>query len=171
MATEKAIRVIQRYLADAIAAEKGFEAQLRAFAEEGSSEQVRHLFLQHAEETRRQSERLTTRLHALGGQPSSAKSLLAQLFAFTPKIAQIGHDIVDRVTQNLMIAYSVESFEVAMYEALTAVATAAGDHETALLARDIQQEERAAAGKVWELIAAWAHTSFNKLAATEPLAV
>lgn len=171
MATEKAIRVIQRYLEDAIAAEKGFEVQLRAFAEEGSSEQVRHLFLQHAEETRRHYERLTTRLHELGGQPSAAKSLLAQLFAFTPKIPQIGHDIVDRVTQNLMIAYSVESFEVAMYEALIAVAEAAGDEDTARLAHDIQQEERTTAAKVWELIKPWANTSFNKLAAVEPLMV
>jgi ferritin-like metal-binding protein YciE len=171
MATEKAVKVIQRYIDDAIAAEKAFEAQLRAFAEEGSSEQVRHLFLQHAAETRRQHERLTGRLRELGGEPSAAKSLLAQLFVFTPKIAQIGHDIVDRVTQNLMIAYSVESFEVAMYEALVAVAEAAGDQDTALLARDIQEEERETAGKVWCLIAPWAHTSFNKLAAHEPLTV
>jgi ferritin-like metal-binding protein YciE len=171
MATEKAIRVIQRYIEDAIAAEKAFEAQLRAFAAEGSSEQVRHLFLQHAEETRRQYERLTTRLEELGGEPSAAKSLLAQLFVSTPKIAQIGHDIVDRVTQNLIIAYSVECFEVAMYEALIAVAEAAGDQETALLARDIQEEERDTAAEVWHLITPWAHTSFNKLAATEPLMV
>ena len=171
MATEKAVRVIQRYLADAIAAEKGFETQFRAFAEEGSSEQIHHLFLQHAEETRTQYERLTKRLEELGGQPSAAKSLLAQLFVFTPKIAQIGHDIVDRVTQNLIMAYSVESFEVAMYEALIAVAEAAGDQDTALLARDIREEERRTAVKIWELIAPWAHTSFNKLAAVEPVAV
>jgi ferritin-like metal-binding protein YciE len=171
MATEKAIRVIQRYLDDAIAAEKAFEAQLRAFAEEGSSEQVRHLFLQHAEETRRQYERLTMRLQELGGEPSTAKSLLAQLFAFTPKIAHLGHDIVDRVTQNLMVAYAVECFEVAMYEALVAVAEAAGDQDTALLARDIQEEERETAANVWHLIAPWAHTSFNKLAAIEPATV
>jgi ferritin-like metal-binding protein YciE len=171
MATEKAVKVIQRYIEDAIAAEKGFEAQLRAFAEEGSSDQVHHLFLQHAEETRRQYERLTTRLHELGGEPSATKSLLAQLFVFTPKIAQIGHDIVDRVTQNLMVAYSVECFEVAMYEALIAVAEAAGDQETALLARDIQEEEREMAANVWRLIAPWAHTSFNKLAAMEPATV
>jgi len=168
MATEKAVRVIQRYLDDAIAAEKAFQAQFRAFAEEGSSEQVHHLFLQHAEETRRQYERLTMRLEELGGEPSAAKSLLAQLFVFTPKIAQIGHDIVDRVTQDLMVAYAVECFEVAMYEALVAVAEAAGDQDTALLARDIQEEEREMAANVWHLIAPWAHTSFNKLAALEP---
>ena len=171
MATEKAVRVIQRYLEDAIAAEKGFEAQLRAFADEGSSEQVHHLFLQHAEETRRQYERLTTRLHDLGGESSTAKSILAQLFVFAPKVAEIGHDIVDRVTQHLIIAYSVECFEVAMYEALVAVAEAAGDQETALLARDIQEQERETAAKVWHLISPWAHTSFNKLAAIEPLTV
>jgi ferritin-like metal-binding protein YciE len=171
MATEKAVRVIQRYLQDAIAAEKGFEAQLRAFAEEGSSEQVRRLFLQHADETRTQYERLTKRLEELGGEPSTAKSLLAQLVVFTPRIAQIGHDIVDRVTQDLIIAYSVENFEMAMYEALISAAEAAADQETALLAREIREEERSAATKVWQLIAPWAHTSFNKLAAVEPVTV
>ena len=58
--------------------------------------------------------------------------------------------MVDRVAQNLTIAYSVESFEVAMYDALIAVAEAAGDQDTALLARDIHQEERTAAARVWD---------------------
>lgn len=164
---EKWFDVIKRYLEDAIAAEKGFESQLRAFAKEGSSEQVHRLFLQHAEETRQQYERLTTRLRALGGEPSGLKGFLAHLFAFSPKMAQVGHDTVDRVTQNLMMAYSVENCEVALYESMIVVAEAAGDSETANLAREIQQQEREAADKVWRLIEPWAQTSFNKLAGAE----
>src|SRR5216684_1944953 len=90
MATEKAVKVIQRYIDDAIAAEKAFEAQLRAFAEEGSSDQVHRLFLQHAEETRRQYERLTTRLGELGGQPSAAKSLLASISTRNNSLTRLG---------------------------------------------------------------------------------
>ncbi len=169
MATEKAIRFIRTHLQDAIAAEKSFETQLRGFASEGSSEQIHGLFLQHADETRTQYERLTRRLTELGGDPSSAKSFLAHLVGLSPKLAQLGHDTVDRVTQNLMMAYAVENCEIAMYETLIAVSEAAGDEDTAEIARTIQEEERRTAEKVWKLISPWAGTAFKKLAGAEQL--
>jgi ferritin-like metal-binding protein YciE len=164
MATEKAVRFIKSHLADAIAAEKSFEAQLRGFASEASSDQIRMLFSQHADETCTQYERLTHRLEELGGEPSAGKSLLAHLGGLAPKLAQIGHDTVDRVTQDLMIAYAVENCEVAMYESLIAVAETAGDEDTAQLVRAIQEEERSTAEKVWKLVSPWAETAFKKLA-------
>lgn len=169
MAIEKAVRFIKSHLEDAIAAEKSFETQLRGFAAEGSGEQVHQLFLQHADETRVQYERLTRRLTELGGEPSAAKTFLAHLAGLSPKLAQLGHDTVDRVTQNLMIAYAVENCEIAMYESLIAVAEAAGDEDTAELARAIQDEERTTAERVWKLIAPWADTAFKKLAGAEQL--
>lgn len=54
-----------------------------------------------------------------------------------------------------------------MYESLIVIAEAAGDSETAGLARSIQQQERETADKIWALIGPWAHTSFNKLAGAE----
>ena len=167
MATEKAVRFIKSHLADAIAAEKSFETQLRGFAGEGSSDQVHGLFLQHAEETRVQYERLTHRLEELGGEPSEAKTFLAHLVGLSPKLAQLGHDTADRVTQNLIMAYAVENSEIAMYETLIAVAEAAGDEDTAALARSIQEEDRRTAEKVWKLISPWAATAFKKLAGAE----
>jgi ferritin-like metal-binding protein YciE len=169
MATEKAVRFIKSHLQDAIAAEKSFETQLRGFASEGSSDQIHELFLQHADETRRQYERLTRRLTELAGDPSAGKGFLAHLVGLSPKLAQLGHDTVDRVTQNLMIAYAVENCEIAMYESLIAVAEAAGDEDTAELARALQDEERRTAEKVWKLISPWAETAFKKLAGAEQL--
>jgi len=169
MATEKAVRFIKSHLQDAIAAEKSFETQLRGFASEGSSDQIHELFLQHADETRRQYERLTRRLTELAGDPSAGKSFLAHLVGLSPKLAQLGHDTVDRVTQNLMIAYAVENCEIAMYESLIALAEAAGDDDTAELARALQDEERRTAEKVWKLISPWAETAFKKLAGAEQL--
>jgi ferritin-like metal-binding protein YciE len=169
MATEKAIRLIKSYLADAIAAEKSFETQLRGFASEGSSDQLHALFLEHADETRSQYERLTHRLEELAGEPSTPKSFLAHLVGLSPKLAQIGHDTVDRVTQNLMMAYAVENCEIAMYESLIAVAEAAGDEDTAELARVIQEEERQTAEKVWKLISPWASSAFKKVAGAAQL--
>jgi len=124
---ETSSEVIRRYLEDAIAAEKSFETQLQGFAREGDDEEVNAMFAIHAAETRRQYERLTARLEALGGSPSTAKSFLAHLFGLTPKTAQVGHAPQERTTQNLIMAFTVENSECAMYEALAAAAEAAGD--------------------------------------------
>jgi ferritin-like metal-binding protein YciE len=163
MAQQAPNDIIRRYLSDAIAAEKNFEDQLRAFAKETDQGPVRQAFEQHAEETRLQHERLTARLEALGGSPSGVKSFLAHLFGFAPKTAQMGHDEAEKGTQDLMIAYAVENSEVAMYEALAVSAAAAGDTITEQLARDIQQEERRTAEKVWSLLGPSARDSFLKV--------
>ena len=94
--------LIQRYIEDAIAAEKSFEARLRSFAEEGDDVEVQAAFLTHAEETRVHQERLAARLRTLGGGTSAVKSFLDQLFAFTPKSTQVGHSQDERLVQNLM---------------------------------------------------------------------
>jgi ferritin-like metal-binding protein YciE len=160
---ETSIDVIKRYLEDAIAAEKSFETQLQGFAKEGDDERAKSLFQQHAVETRNQYERLTARLETLGGSTSGAKSLLAHIFNMTPKAASIGHEKEERTTQNLMMAFAVENSECAMYESLATVAEAAGDSETANLARSIQAQEKATAEKVWKLIPSAAVDAFSRI--------
>ena len=139
---ETSTDVIKRYLEDAIAAEKSFETQLQGFAKEGDNQTVKAAFHQHALETRNQYERLTARLEVLGGGTSTAKSILAHIFSLTPKAATLGHEKEERTTQNLMMAFAVENSELAMYQALISVAEAAGDTETAALARSIQAQEK-----------------------------
>ncbi|HZS56831.1 MAG TPA: DUF892 family protein [Bryobacteraceae bacterium] len=160
---ETSVDVIKRYLQDAIAAEKSFETQLQGFAKEGDDATVKSAFHQHALETKQQYERLTARLEALGGSTSTAKSFLAHLFGLSPKTAQIGHEEEERTTQNLMMAYAVENSEIAMYESLISVAEAAGDTETALLAREIQGEEKRTAQKIWILLPTAALAAFQRL--------
>ena len=161
---ESSIEVIKRYLEDAIAAERSFETQLEGFSKEGDDANAQALFSQHAVETKRQHERLTARLEALGGSPSGAKSFLARVFGMSPKAAQIGHEKEERTTQNLMIAFAVENSELAMYESLATVAEAAGDTQTATLARDIQAEEKATAEKIWKYLPTAAAASFQRIA-------
>ncbi len=160
---ETSTDVVKRYLEDAIAAEKSFETQLQGFAAEGDNEVVKQAFHQHAIETKSQYERLTARLEALGGSPSTGKSLLAHIFGLSPKAAQIGHEKEERTTQNLMMAFAVENSEIAMYESLSAVAEASGDTETATLARSIQAQEKATAEKIWKFIPAVALEAFERL--------
>ena len=160
---ETSIDVLKRYLEDAIAAEKSFETQLEGFSKEGDDAVAQSLFRQHAAETKRQYERLTQRLEALGGSPSATKSLLAHIFGISPKTAQIGHEKEERTTQNLMMAFAVENSEMAMYEALATVAEAAGDSQTSSLAREIQAEEKATAEKVWKLLPTAAEQAFHRI--------
>ena len=154
---------IPRYLEDAIAAEKSFETQLRGFARDSEFGEVNAVFISHADETKGQYDRLTARLHELGGEPSGAKSILAHVFNAAPGAAQIGHTAEERVTQDLIMAYAVENAEIAMYESLALTANAFSDFDTERLARDIQSQEKEAAGKVWKLIEPVAGKAFARL--------
>jgi ferritin-like metal-binding protein YciE len=165
---EPGSEVIQRYLQDAIAAESSFESQLRSFAAEtGDDDDVRSYFEAHADETNIQIERLTGRLNELGGTPSASKNLLAQMFSLSPKTAQAAHTVDERLAQNLMMAYTVEQAECAMYEALASVAQATGDSATQRLAREIQGEAERAAAKAWKFLPSRAKIAFNLLTALE----
>ncbi len=54
-----------------------------------------------------------------------------------------------------------------MYEAIAAVAEAAGDDATEALAREIQAEEKQTAEKLWRLITSRAKIAFNLLTVAE----
>ena len=159
--------VIQRYLQDAVAAESSFETQLWAFSREGDDSEVQAAFATHAQETQLQLRRLTARLEELGGTPSTAKGMLAHIFGVSPKAVQITHTPDERLAQNLVMAYAVEASECAMYEALAVVAQKAGDSVTEQLAREIQEEERRTAEKVWAFIPSRSKIAFNMLTAGE----
>ena len=150
-------------LQDTIAAERCFESQLRTLAREADDQQLQRLFAEHAEETRTQHERLSTRLEEIGGSPSAAKSFLAHLYGIAPKTAQLARDQSERNTQDLIVAFAVENSEIAMYEALAVAAMAAEDPETEQLARRIQEEERITSEKVWRMLGPAARRSFEKL--------
>jgi ferritin-like metal-binding protein YciE len=160
---ENSTDVVKRYLEDAIAAEKSFETHLQGMAKEGDDAAAKTVFHQHALETKGHYERLTARLEALGGNTSTAKSILAHLFGMNSKPAQVGHGREERTTENLTIAFAVSNSEIAMFESLIAIAEAAGDTDTATLARQIQNEERATAEKVWNLIPNAAMRAFHRV--------
>jgi ferritin-like metal-binding protein YciE len=153
--------LLNAYLEDTIAAEKSFETQLRGFSKEAEDSTVGQMFEQHANETKDQYLQLTSRLEQLGGSTSALKSILAHVFNFAPKIAQIGHDEQERQTQNLMMAFAVENAEIAMYESLAEVCRLAGDSQTESLALKIQEQERSTAEKVWAQIAPAAHRAME----------
>lgn len=90
---ERSADVIRRYLSDAIAAEKVFEAHLGRLTKATDNESARTVFDQHAHETTQQHERLTDRLNSLGANSPGAKSFLAHVFGFYLKSAQLARTI------------------------------------------------------------------------------
>src|SRR5262249_31145506 len=102
--------------------------------------------------THNQEEKLEARIRALGEEPSGGKGMVNQLLGRLGDLIHGAHDEYDKTTQNLIKAFAVENFEIAMYESLAQFAQAIGDAETASLAHSIQQQEQAAAQKVWALI-------------------
>lgn len=165
--SDSSTTVIQRYLQDALAAEKSFETRLRSFSRQGDDTEVQALFSDHADLTRQHQERLSSRLEELGGSASGVKSFLDQLFSVVPKQPQTVRSPDEQLLQNVVVAFAVEQSERAMYEALAAAAIAAGDPTTEQLARDIQAEESETAEKLWRFIPSRAKIAFNLQTAGE----
>jgi ferritin-like metal-binding protein YciE len=139
---------IRRYLEEALAAERGAEAQLRTFAGEGDDDDVKHAFAVHAEESQIQSQRLAKRLEEVGGAPQ----VPAHNLASSPALLQIGLAAEERIVQNLIAAYTEEATECALYQVLIDIAHGSGDEGTVTLARTIQAEAHRAADKFWSFI-------------------
>ena len=150
---ESSAEVVRRYLQDAIAAARAFEAQLHRFAEEGDDDAAKQMFHQHTLETKSRSERLTDRLQNLGGSTSGTKSFLSHVFSPSFKTAQTAPGRL-RTTENLIAAFTAENSEAVLFEALFSVSEAAGDPETASLALALQNEAKSTAEKFWHLLPA-----------------
>ena len=152
---------VVRYLQDAEAAERNFEDALSSFSKAGEQGDVQSLMSMMSDKARTQHERLEARLTQLGASPSTGKSALAHLLAFTPLSAQLGHDDSEKSTQHLMITYAAAAAEMAMYESLATVANEAGDGETESLARELQEEEQEDHQLAWQALPRSARASLQ----------
>lgn len=154
---------IGTYIDDAIALEAASITALKDMIEDAVSADDAALFREHLAETERQKDRLEERLRMFGreAERNILKDLLNKAGTMATDLLHAAKNHHDKATRNLMQAYAIENLEVAVYEALYAAADEAGDHETARLARSIQDEEKAAAEKIWSRIANSARAAVN----------
>lgn len=145
---------IARYLDDSIALEAAGITGLKDMISEATDPQDAAMFQEHLTQTEGQKARLEARLKALGGEHSHnvLKDIANKIGIAATDLLHGGKDAGDKATRNLIQAYAIENLEVATYESLIAAATAAGDPETAALAKQIQSEEEAAAKKIFPRI-------------------
>ena len=143
---------INRYIDDLIALEASGVTGLKDMIEEATDPADAALFREHLVETESQKMRLEARLTALGGTSNKLKDLMNKIGMAATDLLSAGKDAEDKATRNVIQAYTIENAEIAAYESLIAAATAVGDTETAALAKTIQDEEKAAAAKLFARI-------------------
>lgn len=153
---EKAIR----YLKDLHAAESGtadiFEGLSKDDDLESSLRQQASGWYQH---TKGHASAIEQRLHALGGDNSSAKDFINNLIAKASDLTNIGHDNEDKLTQDLIKAYGGVGILVGSYESLRAFATVSGDNDLAQFAANGRSEDEALAKEILTAIGRKAPTA------------
>lgn len=165
MAEDSRERLI-RYLQDAHATEVGVREALEGFVNDSDDATVaRTMFQEHIVLTQSQEERLEQRLRAYDEEPSGGKGFFNSLMAKMGEMMHGAHDEYDKMTQNVIKAYASEHLEIGMYEALYSYASSIGDEETAMLARQIQEEERRTAERLFPMIE---QCAIATVSATEP---
>lgn len=158
--------LICNYLEARIAAARRLETELRDFAGQGDDEDVQAAFTAQAEESQRQYQRLVLRLQQLGGAPLSNESGPGTIEA-APQIPLEEHIEEEGTVQHLVAAYAAETRERASYKVLASIAGAAGDQETAALAREIEAEKENAAKRIFGFIRTRSKIAYNMLTPNE----
>jgi ferritin-like metal-binding protein YciE len=132
---------LTKYLTDAHSIEEQALAQLRVAPRMAGDSELAAIFRAHLVETEAHERRIRARLEAHGAAPSKVKDIVMQAggigFAL---FAKAQPDTPGKLTAH---AYSYEHLELASYELLLRVAERAGDDETAAVAREIREQERA----------------------------
>jgi len=97
----------------------------------------------HKMQTQGHADRMAQRLEAQDAAPSTVKQLGGVIGA----LAKMPLDFVqdEKAGRNAREGYATEHLEIASYELLSRIAQKAGDEETATVAREIIEEERAMA--------------------------
>ena len=139
MNQRKAREKLVDHLQNAHAMEANIVVMLGSMILSTPDRKIVRLLRQHVDETRAQMGRLTERLAALGAGPSLRKE--ATLMAGTALKGVTDQLRGDKPIQNARDAYMTEAMEIATYQLLERAALAAGDSESADVARLNRQEE------------------------------
>ena len=147
-----------QFLNEAYAKEKQLETSLEAHVELTTQEDYLKLLKDHMNETNSHATKLSRRIKQLGGTPATVSvpgpdglgkmaEGLSDRFGKAKAAAEgqlqsvRGSGEQETMLRNARIEYAEEAQEIATYTVIDALATTAGDTETAKLAREILREE------------------------------
>ena len=147
-----------QFLNEAYAKEKQLETSLEAHVELTTQEDYLKRLKDHLKETKSHATKLSRRIKQLGGTPATVSvpgpdgigkmaEGLSDRFGKAKAAAEgqlqavRGSGEQETMLRNARIEYAEEAQEIATYTVIDALATTAGDTETAKLAREILREE------------------------------
>jgi ferritin-like metal-binding protein YciE len=109
-------------------------------------EEIRSELRHHKLETEQHAERLEKRLAAHEASPSSVREAAGIMNALMKSVVDMVRS--EKASRNARDGYATEHLEIASYQLLERVAQAAGDEETADVARQNRKDEEAMAKKI-----------------------
>src|SRR5579884_4169259 len=136
------------HLRDTHALEQQSIRQLERSQEMSQAGDMRDLYGEHLEETREHERLISERIESKDLKPSAVKDLTMRAGAIG--LRQLAEIPPDTPVKLAMHFYALEHLEIATYEALVHIARREGDDETAQVAEQILEQERAAAEKIGE---------------------
>ena len=137
---------LHEYLADVHAMEKGVLRQLDALIAIAQDEDMRALLRRHRSQTQEQIARLERLIEAHGEDVPAMKAVGSQFAAVLRSLGDMVRK--DKPANIARDAYITEHVEIAAYEMLERLALAAGDPNTAWVAKQNRTEEEGMAGSV-----------------------
>ena len=145
---------LRRLLDEAIAMEAGVLRTLDSMIHATDDPEIVELLRAHRLETERHEERVRSRLAARGASPSLVREAGAAVGGLMKEVLEAARG--GSAGRSARDAYATEHLEIAAYELLERIATRAGDEETAHVARENREEERAMARRLderWDRLA------------------
>jgi ferritin-like metal-binding protein YciE len=146
MANNDAQDMLLSWLNDAYGMEQAITQTLENQVKDAKDfPQAQAMLQQHLDATKQHAEMVKSCIERLGGDTSSIKSALSNIFGTIQGMSTGAAE--DEMIKNAISDFGVEHFEIASYTSLIAAAQELGDTQTVAVCRQILQDE--------ETMAAW----------------
>jgi ferritin-like metal-binding protein YciE len=146
MASQQLEEQLVKHIDEALAMEQNVVRMLDGMIQTTEDEEIKGELRQHKLETEQHAERLEKRLAAHDASPSTAREAAGIMGALMKGIVDMARQ--EKAGRNARDGYATEHLEIANYQLLERVAKAAGDEETAEVARQNRADEEKMAKKI-----------------------
>jgi ferritin-like metal-binding protein YciE len=146
MASQELKDQLIKHIDEALAMEQNVLRMLDGMISTTEDEEIRSELRHHKLETEQHAERLEERLAAHEASPSTAREAAGIMNALMKSVLDMVRS--EKAGRNARDGYATEHLEIASYQLLERVAQAAGDDETAEVARQNRSDEEAMAKKI-----------------------
>ncbi len=146
MASDRLKEQLVKHLDEAYAMEQSVLRMLDGMIETTEDPEIKNELREHKLETERHAERMQQRLEAHSASPSMVREAGGIAGALLKSVLDLTRG--EQAGRNARDVYATEHLEIASYQLLERVALHAGDEETAEVARQNREDEKAMAKKL-----------------------